>query len=125
MIATDYCMRWIEAIATKRATLEVVIQFLEDYVLTRFGTSFSLVCDNGSRFSSEQLSNWAASHNIKITYSTNYYSQGNGLAESTNNNLLIVLKMLEKWSRDWHKKLKYALWADKIRTKNALGMNPF
>ena len=126
LTATDYCTRWTEAIATKRATSEVVIHFLEEFILTRFDTPFSLVCDNGPGFSSGKLLDWADSHNIKITFSANYYPQGNGLAESTNNNLLTVLKnLLEKRPRDWHSKLKYALWADRIRVKNALGMSPF
>lgn len=126
LTAIDYCMRWTEAIATKRATSEVVIHFLEESILTRFGTPFSLVCDNVSGFSSKKLSDWASSHNIKITFSTNYYPQGNGLAKSTNNNLLTVLKkLLERKPRDWHSKLKYALWADRIRIKNALGMSLF
>lgn len=102
-------MRWTEAIATKQATFEVVIQFLEEHILALFGTPFALVCDNGSGFTSLSLTTWVKEHGITISYSTNYYLQGNGLAESTNNNLLIVLrKLLDKNPRDWHSKLKYA-----------------
>lgn len=48
------------------------------------------------------------------------------MAESNNNNLLTVLrKLLNKNPRNWHNKLKYALWVDRIRVKNVLGMSPF
>lgn len=52
MTTIAYSTRWIEAIATKKATSEVVIQFLEEYILTRFGSQFSIVCDNSPGFSS-------------------------------------------------------------------------
>ena len=37
----------------------------------------------------------------------------------------IIKKLLEENKRAWHTKLKYALWADRIRTKRAIGMSPF
>ena len=33
--------------------------------------------------------------------------------------------LLEDNKRSWHTKLKYALWADRISTKRAIGMSPF
>ena len=37
----------------------------------------------------------------------------------------IIRKILEENKRAWHTKLKYALWADRINTKTAIGMSPF
>ena len=37
----------------------------------------------------------------------------------------IIKKLLEDNKRAWHTKLEYALWADKIGTKRAIGMSPF
>jgi hypothetical protein len=37
LTATDYFTKWVEAIPTKRATESVVIDFLEDNILSRFG----------------------------------------------------------------------------------------
>ena len=55
-----------------------------------------------------------------------YYPQGNGLAESSNKILVrIIKKLLEDNKKAWHTKLKYALWADRISTKRAIGMLPF
>lgn len=126
LTVTNYCTWWTKVIAIKRETFEVVIDFLEEHILTQFSTPYSLVCDNGPGFNLEKLSDWASTHNITITYSTNYYPQGNGLVENTNNNLLIVLKkLLENKLRHWHIKLKYVLWAYQIRIKNAFGMSPF
>jgi hypothetical protein len=37
IIATDYFTKWVEAIPTKSATEKVVMDFLEDRIITRFG----------------------------------------------------------------------------------------
>ena len=37
----------------------------------------------------------------------------------------IIKKLLEDNKREWHTKLKYASWADRINTKKAIGMSPF
>ena len=37
----------------------------------------------------------------------------------------IIKKLFEDNKRAWHTKLKYALWADRISKKRAIGMSPF
>ena len=37
----------------------------------------------------------------------------------------IIKKLLEDNKKSWHTKLKYALWADRISTKRAIGMSLF
>jgi hypothetical protein len=55
---------------------------------------------------------------FKLKYSANYYPQGNGLAESTNKNLIKIIKRtVEQNHRNWHKSLVFALWADRITQK--------
>ena len=63
---------------------------------------------------------------IKLHHSTNYYPQGNGLAESTNKNLIRILKktMIEN-QRSWHLALPNSLWADRVTPKNSLGVSPY
>ena len=59
-------------------------------------------------------------------YSTNYYPQGNGLVESTNKNLIRILKktVIEN-QRSWHSTLPNALRADRVTPKNSLGVSPY
>jgi hypothetical protein len=64
-------------------------------------------------------------HNIVLGHSTNYYTQGNGLAESSNKSLItIIKKVLTENKKAWHIHLKYALWANNIGTKIPIGMSP-
>lgn len=48
------------------------------------------------------------------------------MAESTNKNLLSVIKkLLDQNPRDWHSQLRFALWADRTRAKRSLGTSPY
>ena len=60
--------------------------------MTKFGVPVSLVFYNATYFSSIKLTAFAHDKGIKLHYSANYYPQGNGLAESSNKNLIRILK---------------------------------
>ena len=69
---------------------------------------------------------FAIKRGFKLKYSANYYPQGNGLAESTNKNLLKIIKRtIEQNHKNWHKSLIYSLWADRIMQKASIGTSPF
>ena len=46
VIATYYFTKWIEAIPTRRATDAVIMDFLENNILSRFGCPRRIVIDN-------------------------------------------------------------------------------
>ena len=69
---------------------------------------------------------FALKRGFKLKYSANYYPQGNGLAESTNKNLIrIIKKTVDQNQKNWHKALVNALWADTITKKASIGTSPF
>jgi transposase InsO family protein len=75
----------------------VVIKFLYENILSRFGCPKRLVADNAAVFKSEALMDMCESLGIQLVHSTPYYPQGNGLAESSNKRLIkIIRKLLEE-----------------------------
>jgi hypothetical protein len=52
----------------------------------------TLVFDNVTYFSSLKLIEFSLDRGIILQYATNYYPQGNGEVESTNKNLICILK---------------------------------
>ena len=94
--------------------------------MTRFGVPMSLDFNNASYFSSIRLTAFANEKGIKMHYFAKYYPQGNGLAESTNKNLIRILKntVIEN-QRSWNIALPNALWADQVTPKNSLGVLPY
>jgi hypothetical protein len=65
-------------------------------------------------------------YGIVLSHSSNYYPQGNGLAESNNKNIMnIVKKIVGENKKSWDNKIKYALWEDHTTTKTSTGKTPF
>ena len=48
LTATDYFMRWVEAIPLTHVNEKVLIQFIEQWLITRFGVPSILVFDNAT-----------------------------------------------------------------------------
>lgn len=126
LTATDYFTKWVEAIPVKNATSEIVCRFLKENIISRYGVPFKIVTDNAATFSSFEISQFCFEYSILLTHSFDYYPQGNGQVESSNKNLIaIIRKLVEENQRSWHKALFDALWADRITPKRAIGMSPF
>jgi len=67
---------------------------LNENIFTRFGCSTKLVTDNAATFKEKELVEMTESMGIHVVHSTSYNTQGNGLAESSNKSLVMVIKKL-------------------------------
>jgi hypothetical protein len=85
-------MKWANAIPLTHVNENVVIQFIEEQLMKRFGVPSILVFDNVTYFYSTLLTYFSLDKGIIIRYSVNYYPQGNRVEESTNKNLVRILK---------------------------------
>jgi len=126
LAAIDYFTIWVEAIPLTHVNEKVVIQFIEQKMITRFGVPYVLVFDNATYFYSTLLIEFSIDKGIMIKYSANYYPQGNDVAESTNKNLVRILKkMVTDNQRNWHNQVHNALWADRDTLKEVVGNSPY
>ena len=82
--ATDFFTKWVESIPTRRETNQVIINFLEENILSILGFPIKLITYNAATFKSKNMVQFYEKHGILLKHSTPYYPQGNGLAESTN-----------------------------------------
>jgi len=92
LIATNYFTKWIEAIPSRQATDSIIISFLENNVLSRFGCPQKLITDNAVAFKSNKIIEFYYKYHITLGHSTTYYPQGNGIAESSNKSWSISLR---------------------------------
>lgn len=121
-----YFTKWVEAIPTRQAIDTVIIDFMLSNILARFGCPRKIIIDNAKAFTSSKLVNLCNDYNIILSHSIACYPQGNGLAKSSNKNLVRTIKKLLKDNKKaWHSKLVYALWANMISTKKSRGTSPF
>jgi hypothetical protein len=66
LISTDYLTKWAEAIPLTHVNENVVIQFIEQQLITRFGMPSVLVFYNVSYFSSTLLTKFSLDKGIII-----------------------------------------------------------
>jgi hypothetical protein len=103
----------VEYNTTKKAIEEVLMNFLEERIITRFGVPSKITTGNAKAFISLVLLEFCFIYGIVLSHSSNYYPQGNGLEESSNKNLMnIIKKVVGENKRYWDNKIRYALWED-------------
>ena len=69
----DYFTKWVEAIPTKTATKKVVMYFIEDKIITRFGIPLKITTDNAKAFSSIEMTSFCFKYGITLSHSSYYY----------------------------------------------------
>ena len=92
LTTTNYFTNWVEAIPTKNAIDVVVIKFMEENIISRFGCLAKIVTDNAQAFKSAKFVSFCQQYNIALVHSTAYHPQGNGLVKSLNKTLVRALK---------------------------------
>jgi hypothetical protein len=126
LTATDYFTKWAKAIPLTHVNEKIVIQFIEQQLITRFGVPSVLVFDNAAYLSSTLLAEFTLDKGIIIKYSANSYLQGNSVAKSTNKNLVRILnKTVVDNHRNWHNQIHNALWGDRVTPKEYIGNSPY
>ena len=111
-MATNYYSKWVEAVPLSQVTAKQVVKFLWIHIVTRFSIPHTIISDNGTNFTSHEVTNFCDKYKIKYRFSTPYYPQGNGQAEVSNRTLMSSLsKSLEKAKGKWVEKLPGVLWA--------------
>ena len=73
----DKFTKWIEAKPVKTAEARPAIDFISG-VIHRYGVPHSIITDNGSNFTSDELKTWFANLGIKLNYASVYHPQRNG-----------------------------------------------
>eukprot|EP00253_Pinus_taeda_P005102 PITA_05102 len=124
--ATDYFTKWVEAIQLKVANSDAIIEFIDQFIITKFGVPNALIFYNASYFSGSSIFEFSLKRSFKLKYSANYYPQGNSLAESTNKNLFKIIKRtVDQNQKNWPKSLIFVLWKDRVTQKDSIGTSAF
>ena len=97
---------------TKTNDNKVVVKFLKENILSRFGTSRVIISDNGSHFCNRVFEALMRKYSINHKLSTPYHPQTNGQDEVTNRQIKLILeKTVGQNRKEWSVKLNDALWA--------------
>ena len=71
-MTTNYFKKKVEAIPTKKVDDNVIIKFMEENVLSRFGCPRKIVTDNAQAFRSAKIFSFYQDYEIELVQSTAY-----------------------------------------------------
>jgi len=126
LVGIDYFTKWVEVIPLRKVTQNVVISFIQNHILYRFGIPETITADQGSVFTSQKMVQFANQTGFKLLTSTPYYAQANGQVEAANKNLITLIKKnIEDNPKSWHNILGQTLWAYRTSPKESTKTTPF
>jgi transposase InsO family protein len=125
IVAIDYFTKWVEAASYNTIIAAVTESFIRNHIITRYGVPHKLITNNGKNFIAKRVEDYLQQFKIQHHRSSPYHPQMNGAVESTNKNLIKILKKTVESGRDWHEKLVYALWAYRTSIRTSTGMTPY
>ena len=81
LVAVDYVSKWVEAIPSRNNDHKIVIKFLKEHILSRFGIPRAILSDGGTHFCNRPFESLMKKYGITHKVTT-----------------LITLSQMDKWN---------------------------
>ncbi|XP_075649989.1 uncharacterized protein LOC142620512 [Castanea sativa] len=125
-VGTNYFTKWVEAEPLSNIKDVDAKKFVWKNIVTRFGIPHTLILNNGLQFDSKTFRRYYCELDIRNSYSTPAYPQGNRLAEVVNKVIVNGLKKrLDEAKGRWVEELPHVLWTYQITPQCSTGETPF
>ena len=78
-MAIDYFTKWVEAASYANMTKQVVVRFIKNQIICRYGVPSKIITDNGSNLNNKMMDELCAEFKIAHHNSSPYRPKMNGL----------------------------------------------
>ena len=129
LVMVDKFTKWIEAKPVKTAESGPVIDFIS-VVVHRYGVPHSIITDNGTNFTADEVKSWCKNMGIKLDYASVYHPQTNGQVERANGLIMSGIKprlvrSLTESNTHWVEELDSILWGLRTTPNRTTGFTAF
>ncbi|XP_055826268.1 uncharacterized protein LOC129894600 [Solanum dulcamara] len=125
LVAIDYFTKWVEAASYKSVTKKVIVDFIHNNLICRFGIPNSIITDNGVNLNSHLMKEICEQFKINHRNSTAYHPQMNGAVEAANKNVEKILRKMIGNHRGWHEMFPYALLGYRTTVRTSIGATSY
>ena len=99
LLAMDYVLKWVEAIACPRNDANTVVGFIQRNILSRYGALRTIISDEGICFANKLFAKLLSKYGVRHVMGLTYHPQSNGQAEISNREIENILEKKVNASR--------------------------
>src|SRR4051812_5839887 len=125
LVAIDYFTKWVEAASYANVTKHVVVRFIKNNIICRYGVPSKIIIDNGSNLNNSMMRELCESFKIEHHNSSPYRPKMNGAVEAANKNIKKIVQKMVVTYKDWHEMLPFALHGYRTSVRTSTGATPF
>jgi hypothetical protein len=125
LVAIDYFTKWVEAASYANVTKQVVVRFIKNNIICRYGIPSKIITDNGSNLNNKMMKEMCAEFKIEHHNSSPYRPKMNGAVEAANKNIKKIIQKMVVNYKDWHEMLPFALHGYRTSVRTSTGATPF
>ncbi|XP_039685658.1 uncharacterized protein [Medicago truncatula] len=125
LVAIDYFTKWVEAASYANVTKQVVVKFIKNHIICRYGIPNRIITDNGTNLNNKMMKELCDDFKIEHHNSSPYRPQMNGAVEAANKNIKRIVQKMVVTYKDWHEMLPFALHGYRTSVRTSTGATPF
>ena len=91
LVAIDYFTKRVEAASYANVTRQVVVKFIKNQLICRYGVLDKIITDNGSNLNNKMMKELCSEFKISHHNSSPYRPKMNGVVEAANKNIKKII----------------------------------
>ena len=109
LVAIEYFTKWVEETSYANVTKQVVVRFIKNNLICRYGVPSRIITDNDSNFNNKMMKDLCEDFKIVYHNSSPYRSKINGAIEGFNKNIKKIIQKMVVTYKGWHEMLPFYL----------------
>jgi len=125
LVAIDYFTKWVKAASYANVTKQVVVKFIKNNIICRYGVPSKIITDNGTNLNNDMVQALCEKFKIEHHDFSPYRPKMNCAVEAANKNIKRIVQKMVTTYKDWNEMLSFALHGYRTTVRGSTGATPF